>query len=624
MAARACQDIKHDFDDDALSTHCMQARQARQARATMSSHSRETNIKTHRYSYDAPVRLGNFKTGRQQAKISSVCEPIKRAATRASMASSRLAGGTVCRMLITSASVAVLMQSISVACDNSRGLQAVGSAGIQTLSSALLGKSSQLSQAKTASQRQRLLESLAQSVERQHLGLGPTPGHERPSSFEASQSVHKLSARPPSDYPGGQTSSTMKMKAEDSMRSVLMMHEMAARAPPLPQPQVVNQQKEKHISLDRWATLNNTLFKQVASLIQPLAGFDKASNSEVLGANHSNSTGTRAKLHQFVARSNNSPITLINIGLSQLSKRVASPATGVQRKTVTEAPQTSFLAKPIFAQLSGLAQQFSPTPQSVSFELNSKCTSSDACTVQPALPEEVAAASSELVATNPPADHQKASGSAKEKLASTGSAGSWLKNSANQIAQSYLHDSFRGLLTMSQLPILSANPISTAPSIHECTTGRCKAGQSQESGRPTSGSTSTTSSLNRLQNKRRRALDELYRYAYLVGSGVRRKRDPLKALSSASSPSALSSLTNRRRGVFGGQKSNNEQQLANNEITNLANAALKLIRASGPSSKRAKPRGVMWEMATDPSLAVTLFHLLERASFALPLGKFEN
>lgn len=36
---------------------------------------------------------------------------------------------------------------------------------------------------------------------------------------------------------------------------------------------------------------------------------------------------------------------------------------------------------------------------------------------------------------------------------------------------------------------------------------------------------------------------------------------------------------------------------------------------------RARPRGVIWDMASDPSLAVTVLHLLERASVALPLGK---
>lgn len=176
---------------------------------------------------------------------------------------------------------------------------------------------------------------------------------------------------------------------------------------------------------------------------------------------------------------------------------------------------------------------------------------------------------------------------------------------------------------MSQLPILSANPISTAPSIHECVAGKCKTGQTLGSGGPMDVTSSATSNLNRLQNKRRRAIDELYRYAYLVGSGVRRKRDPLKALSSASSPSALASFTSRRRSIFAHQKSNNQQQIADSDANSLANVALKLIRASGQSSKRARPRGVMWDMATDPTLAVTLFHLLERASLALPLGMFK-
>lgn len=41
-----------------------------------------------------------------------------------------------------------------------------------------------------------------------------------------------------------------------------------------------------------------------------------------------------------------------------------------------------------------------------------------------------------------------------------------------------------------------------------------------------------------------------------------------------------------------------------------------------PNNKNlAKPRGVMWEMATDTSLGVTLLHMMDRASFALPLGK---
>lgn len=167
------------------------------------------------------------------------------------------------------------------------------------------------------------------------------------------------------------------------------------------------------------------------------------------------------------------------------------------------------------------------------------------------------------------------------------------------MAQSYLQDSFRGLLTLTQLPILQATPISTAPSILE------KGGQKSKDPKKTSTQTS--------QVNRNRAIDELYRYAYILGTSARRKRDPLKALGTNSVKKSLI----KQKGVFS-QRSRNQLIAPNsnqNQLLNYAKGLKSMLTAGG-----AKPRGVMWEMATDPSMAVTVFHLLERASVALPLG----
>jgi len=209
--------------------------------------------------------------------------------------------------------------------------------------------------------------------------------------------------------------------------------------------------------------------------------------------------------------------------------------------------------------------------------------------------------------------------------------GPWYRIGANRIAHTLLKDSLRDWLTLSQLPILPGGPISTAPSELE------PGGKQWLAQR---------ASVQQLKGNRTQTLDDLMRYAYIFGSGVRRKRDPLKVLgpsptnSLTSSGGRLISTVSRRpgRSFFGQRKSSNDNNINNNDSKIDASASNNQLAIAQPyantiaealstllmKNRQAKPRGVMWEMATDPTLAVTVLSLMEKASVALPLGKFSS
>lgn len=205
----------------------------------------------------------------------------------------------------------------------------------------------------------------------------------------------------------------------------------------------------------------------------------------------------------------------------------------------------------------------------------------------------------------------------------TTSSNSWIRRQTNQKALNYLQDSLRDLILLSQLPILQSDPISTAPSVLE------RGGKLygvKKSGNVTglsSGGGSSSSYIDHVTSLR--AIDELLRLAYILTTGVRRKRDPLKALAPTSN--SLISTSNQMASVLSARSL---KQLMmpnynnNRSLTTYAtdtNKRLRSIILSSLPKNGAKPRGVVWDMATDPSLAVTVFHLIERASVALPLGK---
>lgn len=579
-----------------------------QVMASISPRNRRISLQ---FNNNLPVRL----KARFQAKHSTLDhhQTIRLTnLTRSMMDGSRSVKRTLC-MLTTSAIIAILLKSTSLNCDTSNQPPTLAKMNQRTSQGALPSE---------ASQRERLLSSLAESIERKHFGSSPTRAHafvnsQKPHKMDTTGDTYKLPA-------GFDTSSKYRAptrtKTDDSMQNILMMHELAARPPLVSVKQRPAEQDRPKVTQDK------RIINQLVSYVSPLVG-SKMLQSSALGQKMSlasNVTDTRQKLHQFVARSNNGPAALVNMKLvSELGKRLIAVGPVGRRQPATKAPQTSFLVKPASGQLDGSSHQFNPTPPSFSFESSpSSASLSDIESSLDLLTADTLGSSSVSSNRDPaglgsPANEAPKSSTSKEKLTSQNNAGSWLSNGANQLAQSYLQDSLRGLLTMSQLPILSANPISTAPSVYERAGKRKLAASSSGSNKPVASQTSSISS--QTQSMRLRAIDELYRYAYIIGSGVRRKRDPLKALSSASSP-ASSALSNRRKG-FLGQRSNG----LTSDGLNMASTALKTLLAGGPSSsKKAKPRGIMWDMATDPTLAVTVFHLLERASVALPLGKFQS
>jgi hypothetical protein len=195
--------------------------------------------------------------------------------------------------------------------------------------------------------------------------------------------------------------------------------------------------------------------------------------------------------------------------------------------------------------------------------------------------------------------------------------GGWLVDGAAHLAQTYFKDSFRDLLTLSQLPILSGGPVSTAPSDLEPGGKKWLANKQ---------------AAEQMRGNRTNAMEDLLRYLYILTNvGVRRKRDPLKALGSNtySRPSVMGSLSTSGSNLF--NKRPLLSLLADKPVTSLIKlpppkmfAGSKLGSLIIPNSDHIRSRGVMWDMATDPTLAVTIFHMLERASVALPLGKFSS
>lgn len=176
----------------------------------------------------------------------------------------------------------------------------------------------------------------------------------------------------------------------------------------------------------------------------------------------------------------------------------------------------------------------------------------------------------------------------------------WVKKSHGKpIRNNFVQESFRDLITLSQLPILSNNPASTAPSVYE-KGGKFWLDDKQDSPR----------------GNRTRTIDDFVRFLYLLSTTSRRKRDPLEAMSPQPSNLVTTIVNQATNALRKKPLKLNERPYADQKLTHW-------IRGHGNPflTKDATPRGVMWDMATDPSLAVTVFHLLERASVALPLGK---
>lgn len=518
------------------------------------------------------------------------------------------------------------------------------------------------------SQKESLLAMLSETIERQHkFNLNPARAliQERPSKHDSGEddSAARLNFASASQFiqkSSKPRKSSAVAKADESMQQIVRMHELHAQ----PAASGVNKVAVEQAASKKWRDMShrpvremaallikpNNVVTQAISYISPLVGSKLVADSSVVGADGQQGEKTKLLgLHPFAGRSNtNQPTT-----------SSSSPSKGfwplrksfLLRPFATVSPQTSSLSRPSNnkAELST-----SPTTLFESGNFNSKPAASHKQSSDPIA--DLLADSSEIssildpvarLLSIPPAkshptsapplrplpppksldlstrkstlaavsvaDVIKSEDNPKSQVTDQVSSQSVKKkkNSANNKAQSYLKNSFRDLLTLSQLPILSgSNPISTAPSVLEKKSHTKPRGAKKAGGSVVGQQDST--------DPRKRIFEELYRYIYMLGTGVRNKRDPLEALGSSPSPNSIALTNHNQKGVFS-QRSINQLIAANhNQMLNYARK-FRSILTTGPMSK-AKPRGVMWDMATDPSLAVTVFHLLERASVALPLG----
>lgn len=447
-------------------------------------------------------------------------------------------------------------------------------------------------------------------IERQHFKLPSNLQflNQRPSKFDSGDDIRELQLNDleKQNYFIKNRELSTTGAADDRMRHILSMHDA---------PSIAAAQSAK---INAEPTKN----KMLSHLIEYVSSINVKSAAKALDRLQStNSTIARELIakNPFVARSiknSKQPRPALKLA-NQLMENFN------YRKSVTSSPETSFLVKPgdyLVSKLTGRAAT-KPTPiiqQIVEDDNKSASYFDDLMTEQASISSAVnTPLQSNLPQANANTQQQAKSQVAKDSSTITTKASQWLFSDSdglsikkpNKMANKYLHDSFRGLLTLTQLPILGGQ-ISTAPSVFE-RQSYLKMKQHQDRN-----SNSTNLSI-LSESQRRKAIDELYRYAYILGTSVRRKKkDPLTALASTTPINKITSSTSHHHQ---NQKSKQLSDYAR-DIKSLLSS--KNLKFDLQSSKKAKPRGVMWEMATDPSLAVTVFHLLERASVALPLGNF--
>lgn len=452
--------------------------------------------------------------------------------------------------------------------------------------------------------KEHLLSYLAENIERQHL-MKPVRAfvQQRPSKFDSGDDLSYESSEVNYVH---RNSTPTHQKVDEGLRQILRMHEKANQNRPVESS--TSSSSADIARSSRWREFSknparvaanlinpNKVVSQVMSYISPLISSKLISPSifDLKGILNSNNNGSKLGLNPFTSRSNNQ-VTPTKSIFNMKKIREAS------HNYATTLPQASYLAKPESFEKSN-GRQFSTQPTNFLDDIGDTVLKSSL--IKPNLsPKDLLASesssSSNQIATPQPelAESANQLNENYSKGLRSQSASSWFKNNANKLAQNYLQDSLRSLLTLSQLPILQANHISTAPSVLEKPYKKKAVNKVGSQPAPQS------------QSQSQRALAELYRYAYILGT--RRKRDPLAALSSSTS-------LIKQKGVFS-QRSRNQLLAAPNN-NQLMNYARSIRTALGTG---AKPRGVMWDMATDPSLAVTVFHLLERASVALPLGGY--
>lgn len=493
--------------------------------------------------------------------------------------------------------------------------------------------------------KEHLLSYLSDNIERQHFKMKPLRAfdHQRPSKFDSGDDLSESLLSSQSSGTFGQKSlnpSAAADKVDQGMRHIMQMHEQVHHQQPTNSISSSSQSESVATGssfVNKWrdisrapARVASTLINpskmvtQVLSYISPLIGASKLIDPSSLGQKliSQNSTAasgstivSRLRLNPFTGRSINNQASIGDLFGFERNK-------ATQSSFVTQAPQTAYLARPdLFKSPSATGRQFT-TPSTSLYETLMGETSSPGKDLQ-ADPSSSLATFLESENSKLGENDDIEAGQQAKAFFGPDSAGRvWLKNSANQLAQSYLQNSFRGLLTLSQLPILPTGSVSSAPSELEKNRlsfiSKLKSTQTNSGKHPVGLAQQNQSQSLASQSQRRRAIDELYRYAYILSTGIGRKKDPLIALGSA--PPPKTSMFNQKQGAFSQRSKGLLTSIQNQK--QLLDYAKALRSALSPSAlNKAKPRGVMWDMATDPSLAVTVFHLLERASVALPLGE---
>lgn len=532
-------------------------------------------------------------------------------------------------------------------CDNnSQGSEARSISSQQvSLKSSGTNNHSQKRNKVSTNHKEHLLSYLSDNIERQHFKMKPLRAfdHQRPSKFDSGDDLSESLLGSQSSGAFGQKSPAAAAdKVDQGMRHIMQMHEQVHHQQPT-NPISSSSQSDSLASgssfVNKWrdisrapARVASTLINpskmvtQVLSYISPLIGASKLIDPSNLGQKliSQNSTAgsgstivSRLRLNPFTGRSISNQASIGDLFGFERNK-------ATQSSFVTQAPQTAYLVRPdLFKSPSASARQFT-TPSTSLYETLMGESSSPGKDLQ-VDPSSSLASLLESGGSKVGEDDDIEAGQQAKAIFGPDSAGRvWLKNSANQLAQSYLQNSFRGLLTLSQLPILPSGSVSSAPSELEKNRlsfiSKLKNTQTNSnSGKHPAGLAQQNQNQSLVsQSQRRRAIDELYRYAYILSTGIGRKKDPLIALGSA--PPPKSSMFNQKQGAISQRSKGLLTSIQNQKQIYDYAKVLRSVLSPGALNK-AKPRGVMWDMATDPSLAVTVFHLLERASVALPLGK---
>lgn len=452
------------------------------------------------------------------------------------------------------------------------------------------------------SQKENLLASLANSIELQHFGLAPIKSlvHQRPSKFDSiSEGLHdnpfetsKLSIVNEHSSKNHQVSksSTSKngklpaKKSEDSMRQIMQMHEIAS----------AHSVPSKHISKPPKVGSTIGSPSDSSSRIHDLSKF----HSIVKNPSHLISRVLQTKtlasiLPTFTRHESDSPLNLSSLvrSSSLFSGRAnygsdLRPPYGTDHGSKTQSGKL-IINKDLRPQAYVLAPLNDDPVQS---DLEAHDSKKDSIEPSKASPKPNR---SEMDTTE---SIKGVDGSKKPLM-------SWLKMSQMKpLRASFVQESLRDLITLSQLPIMPGNPISTAPSVYE-KGGKLWLDDKQDN-------------PNRLGGNRTRTFDDILRFIYLLSTSSRRKRDPLEAMSSQP-PTLVSALVSQASSALRTRPFKfKDRPKSDRKLSYWIKGDRSPLR-----TKDAMPRGVMWEMATDPSLAVTVFHLLERASVALPLGE---